>query len=590
MKNVKVLLKMILLVVILGLAGAIPVYNAIQGQQSLTSSVSSSAKKSLDTVYESSIKDHVSIILSMMDQLRSGVDDGIYDEAVAKDMAMNYVRSIKYGDKGTALLAGADGTCLAASDSAQEGTNLNDLEDAKGDKYMETLLASSKNSGSSYIDAYQKSGDNQIRYKYYATYDKGFDWIIVTSDETSDIDTAVSGIRTTIAQTMSSTKRNILVIFVVLEIAGLILSIVITVNIVAPLKKLTHRLNFFAEGDFSISVREHMRLRGDEFGVLARAIENTRKRVVELTKKTVAEADIISTIVNNVTSSTTHLNESIEGVSKASDGISEGTERTASSAQTMKGMMGQMEESVQSVVEQSNLGAMRAEEIRNRADGVKRQVAESSEKTEVVRQEVEGKLEEALVRSKVVSQIDVLSESIMEIANQTNLLALNAAIEAARAGEAGKGFSVVADEIRGLADQSKQAVIKIQEVTKQVNDAVENLANSANDLMGFVTNTITEDYGQFLQVGEKYSEDAEYINELVAKISEMMQQLTHSINDTVNAVSGVSEAADSGAEGTTQIAGMCNDLLKDSMSVQFLVWRTNESAKQLRVNLSKFEI
>ena len=59
-------------------------------------------------------------------------------------------------------------------------------------------------------------------------------------------------------------------------------------------------------------------------------------------------------------------------------------------------------------------------------------------------------LEQAIVEAKVVEQINVLSESIMDITSQTNLLALNAAIEAARAGEAGKGFSVVAEEMRKL--------------------------------------------------------------------------------------------------------------------------------------------
>ena len=74
--------------------------------------------------------------------------------------------------------------------------------------------------------------------------------------------------------------------------------------------------------------------------------------------------------------------------------------------------------------------------------------------------------------ARVVENIGVLSDSIMNITSQTNLLALNAAIEAARAGEAGKGFSVVADEIGKLAEQSKETILQIQSVTDEVKGAV----------------------------------------------------------------------------------------------------------------------
>lgn len=89
---------------------------------------------------------------------------------------------------------------------------------------------------------------------------------------------------------------------------------------------------------------------------------------------------------------------------------------------------------------------------------------------------------EALEQAKAVDQIRMLFQSILEITAQTHLLALNASIEAARAGESGRGFVVVANEIRKLADGSKQAVDQIQSVTQEVVQSVTNLTANAEEL------------------------------------------------------------------------------------------------------------
>ncbi|WP_412890100.1 methyl-accepting chemotaxis protein [Bacillus sp. 1P06AnD] len=77
--------------------------------------------------------------------------------------------------------------------------------------------------------------------------------------------------------------------------------------------------------------------------------------------------------------------------------------------------------------------------------------------------------------SSGAEQIGLISKVVKAVSDQSNLLGLNAAIEAARAGEAGRGFSVVADEIRKLATNSKEQVIQIDSITKNIQKAIENL-------------------------------------------------------------------------------------------------------------------
>ncbi len=143
----------------------------------------------------------------------------------------------------------------------------------------------------------------------------------------------------------------------------------------------------------------------------------------------------------------------------------------------------------------------------------------------------------------MVEHIGVLSDSIMNITSQTNLLSLNAAIEAARAGEAGKGFSVVAGEIRKLAEQSKDTIIQIQLVTSEVIEAVRELSDSSSDLLNFVSNQVTEDYEEFMNVGNRYSEDSDYVDSIMTDFSATTEELLSSIQSMTQVISEVANAS-----------------------------------------------
>lgn len=111
-------------------------------------------------------------------------------------------------------------------------------------------------------------------------------------------------------------------------------------------------------------------------------------------------------------------------------------------------------------------------------------------------------LQASMENSKKVTRINDLTNDILEISSQTNLLALNASIEAARAGEAGKGFAVVAEEIRILADNSRETTNSIQEISKMVTGAVEGLADNAEEMMRYVNETILGDYDSMSENAE----------------------------------------------------------------------------------------
>ena len=128
-------------------------------------------------------------------------------------------------------------------------------------------------------------------------------------------------------------------------------------------------------------------------------------------------------------------------------------------------------------------GSQYAEDIKKRANDLKDEAVASRSSTYDMAEKISEVVKNALVNCKSVNEIESLTSEILEISEQTNLLALNASIEAARAGEAGKSFSVVAEEIRELADNSKNTANDIQEISKKVIDAVGNVAGNSTELV-----------------------------------------------------------------------------------------------------------
>lgn len=391
--------------------------------------------------------------------------------------------------------------------------------------------------------------------------------------------------------------KNTIEIFFVLIIVAIMVAIVATMiisrSIANPIQILSEILRKLSTGDFTFDEKSKaikFLSRKDEIGTITIDIANMQKSVIALIRNTQNEAFSIGNIVAEVNDNVAELNSDIEGVSAATEELSAGMEETAASAEEMSATSQEMERAVQAIAGKSGEGAEKANDISRRALKTKEDVKASQEKAFTIFANTKDKLEQAIEDSKVVEEINVLSESIMEITSQTNLLALNAAIEAARAGEAGKGFSVVADEIRKLAEQSKNTVVEIQKITRKVTGSVKSLAENSNELLKFVSTDVNKDYQMLLDVAEYYNTDAIFVDNLVTDFSSTSEELLASIDEILKTIDGVAAASSEGAEGTTDIANRTADITNKSNKVVELVGNANISAEKLRDEISKFKV
>ena len=203
---------------------------------------------------------------------------------------------------------------------------------------------------------------------------------------------------------------------------------------------------------------------------------------------------------------------------------------------------------------------------------------DTRKKAGTISTEVTKKAESALQ----IEKIQESAKGIIAIAEQTNLLSLNASIEAARAGENGKGFAVVADEIGKLASTSKNTAEQINKVLGDVIRAVQELTQSAKDLVDYLEQDIMEEYDEFVSTGEHYSDDAKKVQELVGGFQKNASTLQGVMDDFKEITGQIQQAI----EQTTGNIGDITVIMQDfqGQMEQIDVMSTENTRKIVELN------
>ncbi|WP_342476810.1 methyl-accepting chemotaxis protein [Paenibacillus sp. FSL H7-0350] len=385
-------------------------------------------------------------------------------------------------------------------------------------------------------------------------------------------------------------KRFALIFFLSIMASIAVLSVLlylVSSSILKQIPLLTAAFGQAKDGDLSVRARVTA---GGEIGVLAEGFNDMIASQQSLIQEILHSSQSISGAVGNTEQNVFVLDGSITDISGVTEELSAGLQQTAASMEEMNASTTQIEAAIHGIARKAQEGAEAAGEINVRAERLKERAWESRTQADTVYGLSEEKLRTAIEQSGSISQISALTGAILEIAAQTNLLSLNASIEAARAGEAGRGFAVVAEEIRKLADNSRETVTEIQGVTGAVIEAVSNLVEAAESMLGFMDSQVKKDYDAMQETGERYSEDARYIEELVTDFSATSEELLASIQSMLTAISETGSATNEGAEGAGVIAAGAEQIIGRSGSIVAEMEEIKHSSAQLLSAVSRFKV
>ena len=360
-----------------------------------------------------------------------------------------------------------------------------------------------------------------------------------------------------------------------------------------PAKKAGSQLNQIVEnidnnhGDLTARIDVKTK---DEIGQLALGINVFIETLQKLMQKIQANSD-------NLLSAATAVSNQIDESNKTAFNVSAATEELAASMQEIAATLDELSNGsndilarVEAMNNRADSGNEAVSEIKSRAVKMQKETVESKEHAFQILGDIGEQLKVAVNDSKSVEKINSLTKNILDIASKTNLLALNASIESARAGDAGRGFAVVAEEIRVLAENSGATANSIQEISVLVTEAVEKLAQNAQEMLDFIGKDVISDYDEFVEIVTQYQKDAELMGSILTEVATQSSVVNETMNKMNTNIADVATTIGDSAKAVTSVADDASVMVMAMEQIHEETTQTMQISNELQNEVKRFEI
>ncbi|SHJ47443.1 methyl-accepting chemotaxis protein [Paramaledivibacter caminithermalis] len=394
---------------------------------------------------------------------------------------------------------------------------------------------------------------------------------------------SLEGIQAGISEIIKSSIYILVICFIV---AGLFI-ILLLGNINKPLKTLTEYAKVLSEGDLTRQVNIK---NSDEIGILAKAFNTIGVNLKNLVEEAMHSSKQLGENSENLSFTTQEVLAQAQNMSATTEEIAAGMEENNASVEEVTASFEEIARATRELAKRAEEGNTIAIEIDKRAQEMKENAMRSRKITDDMYEERHNKIIKALEKSKVVVEIEKMSNIISQIAEQINLLSLNAAIEAARAGEQGRGFAVVAEEIRKLAEESSNTVSSVKPIIDEVQGAVRELSENAEGILEFIDDKISSDYDLLENTGDQYMKDSEVISSLVSNFAATTEEISASMDEISTNIEAINTTIEESASGTNEIASNITQITTAIQDIAKIAESQLKSANKINAIINEFKV